>query len=368
MLKLKLRKFNKIKKTFWFIVKQKNSDRYLFYSTKKDKNVDFFHFFNTLNLHAKLPWGVTFETLVPCFEPYIDFHKGNHIRGNKQKTKNVKKYLKALSNEKCKFLIAISESTYNIQVSLLDHFPKYRKMILHKMIVLHPPQELIATKSDLENKPDTTVVNFMFVGRDFFRKGGVEVVNVFRAIECTYPNFHIDIIGDLDDKLFLSENMPKKEKEDTITFFKTKQKRFTFYKSIDNKELLERMVSRIHVGLLPTKTDTYGYSVLEFQAAGCPVITANSRALKEINNADCGWLIDVKQNEFGETFHFNKEGSDDLKIEIESQLKSIIIDILENPKTIYKKSINSLDRIKNEHSLEEYSKKIENIYNTIVAT
>jgi glycosyltransferase involved in cell wall biosynthesis len=50
-----------------------------------------------------------------------------------------------------------------------------------------------------------------------------------------------------------------------------------YFPQLPNHEVLELM-KKSHVGLLPTYADTYGYSVLEFQAAGCPVITTNVRA------------------------------------------------------------------------------------------
>ena len=39
---------------------------------------------------------------------------------------------------------------------------------------------------------------------------------------------------------------------------------------LENDQVLE-LLKRTHVSLLPTYDDTYGFSVLEAQAAGCPV-------------------------------------------------------------------------------------------------
>ena len=61
----------------------------------------------------------------------------------------------------------------------------------------------------------------------------------------------------------------------------------SYVPKLTNNETLELM-KKSHIGLLPTYADTYGYSVLEFQAAGCPVITTNVRALPEINNNNLG--------------------------------------------------------------------------------
>src|SRR5690606_873447 len=64
------------------------------------------------------------------------------------------------------------------------------------------------------------------------------------------------------------------------------------YKHLKNEEVLD-LFKKTHVGLLPTWADSFGYSVLEAQACGCPVITTDIRALPEINNNDIGWLIKV---------------------------------------------------------------------------
>lgn len=59
------------------------------------------------------------------------------------------------------------------------------------------------------------------------------------------------------------------------------------------------------VGLLPTWADTYGYSVLEFQACGCPVISSNTRGLPEINNNEAGWIINMPLTKLKEIDYMN---------------------------------------------------------------
>ena len=56
-----------------------------------------------------------------------------------------------------------------------------------------------------------------------------------------------------------------------------------YHKILFNSEVMN-ILKNTHVGLLPTYADTYGYSVLEAQSFGCPVITTNIRAMPEINN------------------------------------------------------------------------------------
>lgn len=63
-------------------------------------------------------------------------------------------------------------------------------------------------------------------------------------------------------------------------------------------------MKQCHIGLLPTFGDTFGFSVLEMQACGCPVITSNNYALPEINNKEIGWICDIQESikKYGEDY------------------------------------------------------------------
>jgi len=92
------------------------------------------------------------------------------------------------------------------------------------------------------------------------------------------------------------------------------------------------------------------------------VISTDVRALLEINNEDCGWIINVSKNKFKESYHFNIDDLDTLQNQIESQLEKIIKVILNNPEVIKPKAKNSLNRIRQEHSPELFSKRLFEIY------
>ncbi|WP_241627814.1 glycosyltransferase, partial [Rosenbergiella epipactidis] len=72
-------------------------------------------------------------------------------------------------------------------------------------------------------------------------------------------------------------------------------------------------MSKSHIGLLPTWADTYGYSLLEFMAAGCPVISTNVRALTEINSSDRGYIINLPLNNIKEVFIKNEEDKESIR-------------------------------------------------------
>lgn len=231
------------------------------------------------------------------------------------------------------------------------------------MHVLHPPQKLLM---DGYEKPDfSDGVNFMFVGREFLCKGGIEILRVFDKIKNLYPLFKLTLIGDFEQsngRCFLLED----EVNELRTIIKNNGHRIRYFKSLSNNEVLKTMSEEIHVGLLPTHADTYGYSVLEFQSAGCPVISTNVRALPEINNDDCGWLINVPQSRLGEPIANTESELISLQKIIEEQLLDIMVEILEDPDLIRNKGLKSIKRIKEEHNEVEYSKKLLNIYSTSI--
>ena len=88
------------------------------------------------------------------------------------------------------------------------------------------------------------------------------------------------------------------------------------------------------VALLPTFHDSYGYAVLEGQALGCPVITADVAALPEINDNERGWMIEVPQTEFGEGLWRTKEARVRLSAAIEEQLAAHLEAIVRDPSVI----------------------------------
>ncbi|MFS7491731.1 glycosyltransferase [Carnobacterium maltaromaticum] len=124
------------------------------------------------------------------------------------------------------------------------------------------------------------------------------------------------------------------------------------------------LIRESDVGLLPTRQDTYGFSVLEMQAASIPVITTDIRALPEINNNSCGWLISVPKNKNGESFYRNNSEASMLATEIRNGLSKVFTEILEDDgNIILDKGSAAFSRICKEHSVEKFSDKLDGIYN-----
>jgi len=259
-------------------------------------------------------------------------------------------------------LIAISRNALNNELSLLSHFPYYEGKILPKIKQLYPPQRLFSRDPLKEKRTSLDKrLRFMFVGRQFYHKGGLEVLRCFNRLSKKYE-FELIIVSTLSNDWpeYFDEQIVS-EVEDIIK--KSNGRWLKYYYQLDNSSLIELMQTT-DVGLLPTYRDTFGYSVLEFQACGCPVITTDIRALTELNNCETGWIINAgfknEFNDFTDLAEVIKSG------EIVNQLSQIVIEILEKPDTVLNKAKMSIERIKAQHSPENYKQALTSIYNSCI--
>jgi glycosyltransferase involved in cell wall biosynthesis len=201
----------------------------------------------------------------------------------------------------------------------------------------------------------------MFVGRAFFRKGGMEILQAFKTIyELNQPNLELIIVSNLEIDNYATQETGKDVEIARKIIYENSQW-IRYYPNLPNQDVLSLM-QEAHVGLLPTWADTYGYSVLEFQASGCPVISTDIRALPEINNPDIGWLIHIPQNRLCEAIYTTSEGRNAIKEAIQRQLEIILGEILENRAILAEKSRKSINQIKANHSPLEYTRKMKLLY------
>ena len=125
---------------------------------------------------------------------------------------------------------------------------------------------------------------------------------------------------------------------------------------------VKKLLLETDVALLPSLAETFGYFILEAQAAGCPVITTDIRAMPEINNNESGWLINIKT---GERDDADLSYTNQLIQKIETQLQAIILEILNDPSIIRQKGRTALANIIKNHDPKTHQMILESIYNTI---
>ena len=326
-----------------------------------EPRVDLVHTFNSI-CNIKGNWCATFESTIPRTK----ITKDRPWENTDQKFIPDQKTLvglRLLAKRNCIALLALSESAYRIQKYMLQQLESSvdKAAILNKMTVCHPPQKIFLETAELEKKyaDISDKIYFLFIGNDFFRKGGAEMIDALSKYkkEC---NFHLTVVSSLSYGDYASKSTIEEKKyyqqilegSDWITW----------YKHLANEDVID-LCLKSHVGLLPTLADTYGYSVLEMQACGCPVITSNVRAMPEINNKETGWICTLPIDNIGGEAVFHSYP--DLQIcrdLLKKQLESILETIFSDIGAIKAKAKGSLERVGCTNNPEIYGERLNEIY------
>lgn len=318
------------------------------------KTIDIIHTLN-LTISTNKPWIVSTEYDFPLYYPEM---KENEII---KYSTTLKKYILA---DNCKKILPFSECA---KEECIDTAKKYLnsnelKKFKSKIQVVYPPQDLIITNDEIEKKfrilKEQKNINFVFVGRQFFRKGGYIALKSLEKIRQKYKKINFIIISSLasDGKAY-NESYSKVEKEIL------NKKWIKWYKNLPNDKVLS-ILKKCHIGLLPTFGDTFGFSVLEMQACGCPVITSNNYALPEINNDNIGWICDINEciQKYGNNYFDVKTSKSTTDLMI-NKLTKIIQEIINTPKSnIESKAIRAFNNVKVKNSPVKYSEILNNIY------
>lgn len=289
------------------------------------KNIDTFHFFNTISF-SNTPWITTFETFLPRWG--MDKFGLNRVASNS-----------------CTGIVAMSECARQIMLKKVsDEFPEFLNPISEKLKVIHPSQSQNIESWDQKGLSVKDSKIFSMIGNDFFRKGGAEILRVFERLINEGANIELRIISNLKIGDYASK-ATKNDQTWALQIISSYPNKIFHFQNIPNSEVIELLKST-HIGLLPTYADTYGYSVLEFQSMACPVISTNVRALPEINNNERGWVIEVPKDEFGEGKYNTLQNRSVLSEIIETGLETVVREILDNPYLISQKGQKALVGIK----------------------
>ena len=288
------------------------------------------HFFNSINL-GRNEWKVTYETTLPRI-------------GSRAPRFMEKLAIKALEKNNCTEIIALSKCAYNLQIDYLEnYYPSSLKYILPKLKIKYPPQrEMIGDFS--EKNVDVKSIVFTIVGADFFRKGGGEILKVFEELIPLYPFLKLNVVSRMNYGDYATKTTENDYKE-AMRIIESFKSNISHYWSLPNNEVIS-LFKNSHIGLLPTWADSFGYTVLEAQSQGCPVITTNLRALPEINNNEIGWLLEIPLLDSKNAKIKTKRDRDEFKLILIKNFKEVILNIISDRDSINQKGLNALSKIK----------------------
>lgn len=306
------------------------------------RECDLLHFFNMASL-GKTPWVTTFETAAP--------------RWQERRPGAIRWGLKLLAGDPCKRLIAMSQCAAEFQRAFLSDYPDIAGDILPKMTVLHPPQRALVDEAP--GAPEGAI-RFTIVGADFFRKGGLEVLRAFDRLLGEGAPLALSIVSTMAIGDYATHATPADLDEAKRLIVKWPEA-IEHFERLPNDQVLA-LFGRTNVALLPTWADTYGYSVLEAQAAGCPVLTTDIRALPEINNDTTGWVIPVPRNERGNGVLGTPAERARFSALLEAGIEAAVRSILADPRSIATKGAASLAQIRANHDPVAHGRRLLEIY------
>ncbi len=303
------------------------------------------HLMNCISL-SSIPWVVSYEHYLPRW----DWHSAWGW--------------KYLAGPACRKILAISQWALRFQEHLLDQHPELREAIRPKLCVVTPSQKVLVPRYD--NKVlDADRITFTMVGSDFFRKGGMEILEAFTQLVGEKLPVHLHIVSTLTYGDYASKTTVADLNRAQALIARLGDS-VSYHKYLDNQRVLE-LFTRSHVGLLPTYDDTYGFSVLEAQGAGCPVISTDGAALPEFNNDEIGWLISVPKNELNGTVYETPADRQRLSACIRDGLLRIIRRICADPSLVRAKGERALERIRLDCSPADRVRQLKTIYHESLA-
>lgn len=302
--------------------------------------VQLYHLVNSLSF-SPAPWVVSFEHFLPRWDATSRFGIG------------------LMTRTQCRRLHAISEFAREIQMKVDVQSSEFSDVLDRKITVLHPPQIPLVPEYAAKPLPRDGMV-FTFVGRDFFRKGGAEVLRAASRLLREGHTFTLNIVSSLDIADYATKST-EMDRRDAVALMKNHHAAIVHHGEMKNADVLQ-LLRRSHAALLPTYDDTYGFSVLEAQAAGTPVITTNVCALSEINNDDIGWRLNLTLDNRKEVAHLHDGGLASISASIEKGVYGAMYAALTNRDSLRTKGERALRRIKAEHDPDNYVARMHQMY------
>lgn len=335
------------------------SDGYVFQSLIPDEmnGLDFYHMFNYIPITDKF-WGGTFETSIPRIPDIVDIHRKNDDQIDYSSNLILEKLLRKLAKNNCIFVNALSKKSLDIQRKITDFYPDIKSIIDSKSCILHPPQKIYMHDKDANFNDRLRII---FVGRDFYRKGGGEVVLAIDSLVndglLKDTDIELTLVGDLNKKY----NYVHNDFQDDAVFYNkieniiSSRKYIYHASSLANADLLNTMENQ-DLGLLPTWGDTYGYSVLEMKSFMLPVITTSVRALPEINEHSN--IIELELNMFGEIVINSEKDKVTQREMIISGLKSKVNKFINDRSSLITSARIGTEQLKKQHDPTKYFQKL----------
>jgi glycosyltransferase involved in cell wall biosynthesis len=311
--------------------------------------VDVVHLWNQISV-GRAPWGVSFESALPRAP------RGRGYSFLQQR----------LTSTACRFVVGISSFARD---SFLNDLPQdVRREVEPKTTVVHPYQHANASTAidpPAENEP----LNVIFVGGDFFRKGGEAVLRFVENYGSHY-NVQALVVSDVGSRDWASPWSYDEPYVASIRARLKEEERVSWTSSMPNSEVVEAM-KRSHMLLFPTLSDTLGYVSLEAMSCGLPVVATSVQALPEVVDTSVGWTIQLPVGDdlYWDGFIDEAWASDQNAYELAMDrivhgLIQAVEDVRADPETLRERSARCIAKIETQFGSERTAR-LKAVYETV---
>jgi len=241
----------------------------LIFKEKFDNDADLYFYTGMLPLqNFGKPFVVDFEHVYALFGY------------NKNELKHKKRVFDLLASNECKYILPWSNAA---EKSMRLFFGEKSLQLESKVVILYPA--LPSYKSMYKNNRDNCSVSrcnkikFLFVGKDYRRKGLIELLEAFSVLLAKYSNIELFCVTECPSSL-----RDKYADMEDIHFVKA---------CFNQEDVIKKYFLTCDVFVMPTHEDTFGMVIMEALSCGLPVITTKQFACKEmIRDGQNGLFVD----------------------------------------------------------------------------
>lgn len=225
--------------------------------------------------------------MIKSNKPWVtDFEHAYNLIGNMQNSKNISTIIEKtadfISNSNCK-LLAWSKAA---EKSAENLFGKQFEKIENKIEILYPAKE----KTDEFIKKENDKIKFLFIGRYFRVKGGLETLMAFNNLTKKFD-------AELSVLSMTPENIRNKY---------SSNKNIDFIEHPIPYEDVVSLYKKSDILVMPTAFDTFGLVYLEAMKYSLPVIATNNFAVPEIvKDEKTGLVVEPELRLYGDNYLFN---------------------------------------------------------------
>lgn len=234
--------------------------------------------------------------------------------------------------------------------------------ILDKVEVVYPAVRPVSQEHIRFN--DRPNVRLLFSG-DFFRKGGVNVIDAFERAQQIYPDISLRLCCD-ENADFRIENAALKNQY----LDKIKANPAITLGRVSRDQMLGTILPQTDIYLLPTYSEAFGFAILEAMAYGIPVIATNGFAIPEmIQHNATGLLIDIERFDCDELFkgYVVRHIPPDFRAHVTDRLFDHLCALIESPARRKQLGSAALDVARTKFSFTERNKKMRQIYQSCLS-